>query len=68
MTPEQFCYWLQGWLEMENPSTISEFRVKMIKEHLQSVFTNKPKLPSMESLEKARKVFNKRYTPAGIIC
>lgn len=38
MTPEQFCYWLQGRAEMHpnNPPSAEEW--KMIVEHLQLVF------------------------------
>lgn len=44
MTPEAFCYWLQGWFELN--STIDHRKgatpetLEMIKKHLQSVFTN----------------------------
>jgi len=38
MTPEQFCYWLQGRAELvPNPPTEAEW--KSIKEHLATVFT-----------------------------
>ena len=38
MTPEQFCYWLQGRAEMQpdNPPSAEEW--KMIVDHLQLVF------------------------------
>lgn len=38
MTPEQFCYWLQGRAELmpETPPTAAEW--KMIGEHLATVF------------------------------
>jgi hypothetical protein len=38
MTPEQFCYWLQGRAEMQpnNPPSAEEW--KMVREHLQLVF------------------------------
>ncbi len=35
MTPENFIYWLQGYLELNDPKTIDEAQTKMIKEHLQ---------------------------------
>ena len=37
MTPEQFCYWLQGFAEI-NHAPPSEEQWKAIKEHLQIVF------------------------------
>ena len=38
MTPEQFVYWLNGYLEMENPKTLGLKQTKMIKDHLNIVF------------------------------
>ena len=42
MTTEQFCYWLQGFMEL-NPSmaTPSAEQMKMIREHLAEVFVKK---------------------------
>ena len=39
LSPEQFVYWLQGFMEMANPQTLTEEQVKMLKEHLLLVFT-----------------------------
>lgn len=39
MTPEQFCYWLQGFLEMRDSDDIIPCeQVKMVREHLRTVF------------------------------
>ncbi len=38
MTPENFCYWLQGLLEIGNPSTLDAQQVLIIKDHLNLVF------------------------------
>ena len=42
MTSENFCYWLQGWFELNNtvngPVQITEHSLKMIADHLQLVF------------------------------
>lgn len=40
MTPEQFCYWLQGLMEVQNPKRLSAEQTKMVKAHLQLVFHN----------------------------
>ena len=39
MSPENFCYWLQGWLEIQDPKQITESQVKEIQNHLDLVFT-----------------------------
>jgi hypothetical protein len=38
MTPEQFTYWLQGFIEVENPKTLNLRQTKIIKDHLELVF------------------------------
>ena len=38
MTAEQFCYWLQGMLEIQDPKSLNEKQLKIIKDHLQLVF------------------------------
>lgn len=39
MTPENFCYWLQGFAEIQNPIEITKEQVQVIKDHLKLVFT-----------------------------
>lgn len=34
---EYFYYWLQGWLELEDPKKISKKQIEMIKEHINLV-------------------------------
>ena len=38
MTPENFCYWLQGYFEISRNETLSKENVSQIKEHLELVF------------------------------
>jgi hypothetical protein len=38
MTPEQFAYWLQGFMEICNPETLDEEQTQIIKDHLALVF------------------------------
>lgn len=38
MTPEQFCYWLQGALELGTADSLDAGQVDMIREHLALVF------------------------------
>lgn len=39
MTPENFCYWLQGLLEVGQPDTLNQEQIKIIQDHLTLVFT-----------------------------
>ncbi len=44
MTPTNFCYWLQGLLELTpDLKTLNEAQVKMIRDHLGYVFEHKQK-------------------------
>jgi hypothetical protein len=38
MTTEQFTYWLQGFMEVANPTTLDEKQTQIIKDHLALVF------------------------------
>ena len=39
MTEREFIYWLQGFLELEDPKAISERQVEIIKDHIKLVLT-----------------------------
>lgn len=39
MTPEQFSYWLKGFFEISGAETLDKDKVKIIKDHLDTVFT-----------------------------
>ena len=38
MTPEQFTYWLQGFVEINNPETFDKKQTQILKDHLNLVF------------------------------
>lgn len=38
MTPDQFCYWLQGFSEVNGNKMINEMQWRIIQDHLQLVF------------------------------
>jgi len=38
MTPENFCYWLRGHVEMDKGVTITREQYALIKENLDAVF------------------------------
>lgn len=39
MTPENFCYWLQGYFEIADTADLSKKQTRMIREHLGLIFT-----------------------------
>ena len=50
MTPIEFCYWLQGALELGGNKSFSEEQVQVLNEHLKLVFTkvtSPPKAPKL---------------------
>lgn len=49
MSPIEFCYWLQGWVELENGKTPKPEQWKMILEHLDLVF--KKVTPPLENTD-----------------
>lgn len=40
MKSESFCYWLQGFFELQNPTTLTPEQVECIKRHLNMVFVH----------------------------
>lgn len=38
MTPENFCYWLQGLLEIGNPDQLTKQQIEIIQDRLDLVF------------------------------
>lgn len=55
MTPEQFCYWLQGWFELnktiDHREGATPETLKVIEDHLQLVF--KKTTPSWSTVDTA---------------
>lgn len=39
MDSQSFCFWLQGFFELSNPTTLNEAQLKTIQDHLKLVFT-----------------------------
>lgn len=37
MTPQDFCYWLQGYFDLSNNVTLTQGQVEQIKNHLKLV-------------------------------
>lgn len=49
MTPENFCYWLRGYIELTGNAELSKEQVQVINEHLDLVL-----VPQVERLRKIR--------------
>ena len=47
MTSRDFCFWFQGYLEINNPTTIGAKETEMIRRHLNLVFKHEidPSIP-----------------------
>ena len=41
MTTAEFAYWLQGFMEMQNPKKLDKIQTQIIKDHLALVFDRK---------------------------
>jgi len=64
MTSRDFAFWLQGFFEVANPSTIGSKETEMIKKHLNLVFKHEID-PSMGD-EKHQQVLNEIHSPSGV--
>jgi hypothetical protein len=51
MTPQDFCYWLQGYYEMVGTYKLSEEQQKMVFEHHQLVFNKVTQQPLYKNHE-----------------
>ena len=60
MTAENFCYFLQGFLELSDHKTITPQQLKMIKGHLQLAFRDDidPSMGDKEHQEKLNEIHN----------
>ena len=65
MTPEQFVYWLQGFMEMANPKELNKTQTQQIKDHLKLVFDKKTPEISLPSIQPEEGF---RITPYQITC
>lgn len=67
MTPEQFCYWLQGRAELDpNPPTSEQW--ESIREHLSLVFKKETKPAFTDSLEPTYGHLTSLHLPLTPVC
>lgn len=57
MTSREFCYWLQGHMELGKDKTLSEEQVSLIKTHLNIVFVHEID-PSYKDSAKLNEIHN----------
>ena len=65
MTPEQFAYWLQGFMEMADPKELNKTQTQQIKDHLKLVFDKKTPEVSLPMIQREEPF---RITPYTITC
>lgn len=81
MTPEQFCYWLQGFFEMTGAASLTPQQVLTLRKHLNLVFEDRTGLgtfgmqpddspgyvnnPGVECAEMSRDELNGLLSPLG---
>jgi hypothetical protein len=65
MTPEQFVYWLQGFMEMADPKELNKTQTQQIKDHLKLVFDKKTPEVSLPMIQREEPF---RITPYQITC
>jgi hypothetical protein len=65
MTPEQFVYWLQGFMEMADPKELNKTQTTQIKDHLKLGFDKKTPEVSLPSIQHGEGF---RITPYQITC
>ena len=61
MTSRDFCYWLQGLLEVGKPSTLNAEQVECIKAHLAMVFVHE--IDPSHGDEKMQQALNAIHNP-----
>lgn len=66
MTSRDFCFWLQGVLEVADPKTLNEQQLLLVKKHLNLVFKHEID-PSMGSSE-AQQILNEIHGSTNIRC
>lgn len=66
MTSRDFAYWLQGFFELANPSSLTKEQTKLIKAHLSLVFVHEidPSMGPPDHQKKLDEIHSKTKLPA----
>ena len=62
MTAEQFTYWLQGFMEINDPETLGVRETQIIKDHLASVFNKQTPVRKKTTLDQYKELLKKHNT------
>ena len=72
MTSREFCYWLQGFFEINDGGTgaLTTQQAEVIKNHLNMVFIHEidPSYPNKKELDAAHTGHHMFYRPPGMRC
>lgn len=61
MKSVEFCYWLQGMFELDDPKTFNAKQTELIKKHLHMVFKHEID-PSYPDAKKLDRIHGKKVT------
>jgi hypothetical protein len=67
MKSQEFCYWLQGWLEMTGATEMTARQLEIMKKHLEMVFIHEidPQYPEKTKLDAAHSSLPAHLHPGG---
>ena len=60
MTPQDFCYFLQGYLEISGTETLDARQTQIIKDHLDLVFNKATPIRDLDKIKEAVEKINIR--------
>lgn len=64
MTSRDFCYWLQGFMEIASPGGVTAVQMEIIKKHLSLVFRHEidPSFGDSKKQEELNKIHSPDHT------
>lgn len=68
MTSRDFCYWLQGYLEISTAKTMSETELECVKKHLALVFKHEidPSMGPTKHQEHLNAIHDPGFPPGSV--
>lgn len=67
MTSRDYCFWLQGWFELNNPTTINAAQTELMKQHLNLVFKHEidPSMGNQAHQDVLNEIHNQNIWPSN---